>query len=342
MMTVSNSRPLARNSVMTFTFVIASSADVTKRTASSSCSACQSSMSPPVACARSSARKSSTAAKSTASSIVAGPPSASHAPRTRSAMSTRPCSPNAGARTFAMRATRARPSSDSPSIVSSRLKRLARPHSQVLAHREQVREHEPAPRCAQHRERGEPIGGLQQRVREAQEVEDRLARAERVELDCREGNARCAQRRQDLVEIAARAHQDRDVLRPGRNGAVARAATTRAASSRAVRRRPRAWAVRRRTRVRLRRGRERDGAAPRLVALAEDAREHAVGPCHQMRLRAEVAREVDELRPGRCRCILWRAPRGTGALPRRGTCRSTASDRRPRRACGRRPASSLP
>ena len=149
---------------------------------------------------------------------------------------------------------------------------------------------------------GEPIGGLQERVREAQQIEDGLPRAERVELDRRERNRRRAQRRQDRIEIAARAHQDRDVLRARSEGCVDVSDDARGLV-RAASRRPRASAVRRRTRGCVSAA-AANATAPRHGSLrcAEHAREHAVGPCHELALRAEVAREVDELRPGRRRC----------------------------------------
>ena len=114
---------------------------------------------------------------------TAGPPSAAamrHAPGRHRG---RPCAARAAARIGQTRARRCLPSRRAPRPRTPR--RVPHPAAarRGVAERDQVGEREPAPGRAQHREPGEAVAGLQQRVRERQQVLHRRTLAERVELD---------------------------------------------------------------------------------------------------------------------------------------------------------------
>ena len=181
---MSNSRPLALCSVMTCTRGARSRVGVRMQPRERSRRApanraCRRATS----CAATSAKNRSAASRSIGSSSVAPPPSASHAPRTRSATPARPRASSAGASTDATRAKRV------PALGRQAVDRLRRVHQRgdrAVASRvggsgngEEVRQHEPAPRRAQHGEPGEPIGGLHERVRQRHEIEHGLPLAER-------------------------------------------------------------------------------------------------------------------------------------------------------------------
>ena len=78
--------------------------------------------------------------------------------------------------------------------------------------RVQVGERESAPGCAQDGERGGAVGWMEQGAGERGEVEDFLSLAERLDLDCAEGDCiflfQCGD---DLVEVIAAANQDGDL-----------------------------------------------------------------------------------------------------------------------------------
>ena len=120
-MTVSNSRPLARCSVITLTGTDASAAGSASGSAQSSASAAtnadQSVSSPACSCSSNKAKKRSAVLKSTASSTHAGPASASQPPRTCADSRARPRAARAGASALARRVKRVLPSSVSPGIA---------------------------------------------------------------------------------------------------------------------------------------------------------------------------------------------------------------------------------
>ena len=77
---------------------------------------------------------------------------------------------------------------------------------------EQVGQREAAPGSAQNGERGDAIGWMQQGAGERGEVEHLLALAEGVDLDRAEGDCIFLfQRRNNLSEVVAAAHQDGDL-----------------------------------------------------------------------------------------------------------------------------------
>ncbi len=164
----------------------------------------------------------------------------------------------------------------------------------VRRHSQQVGQHEAAPRRAQHGEGRQAVRGLQQRVRERGQVEHRLPRAQRVEFDRGEGNARRAQRRQDLVERRARAHEDRDCPRRRRAIAAATRWTTRSASASGVSTRSIVGRCVVFGRPRGHCGRERYRPAPRIAVRRQHRRKHSVDPFDHRPLRPEVAGEIHD------------------------------------------------
>ena len=74
-------------------------------------------------------------------------------------------------------------------------------------HRDEIREREAAPRRAQHRKPREAIGGLDERMRQRNQIENGLALGQRVELDGRIGNVGLAQCRKYAIEMSARADE---------------------------------------------------------------------------------------------------------------------------------------
>ena len=159
--------------------------------------------------------------------------------------------------------------------------------------REQVRERQSAPRCAQRCEPGRAIRGLHQRMRERGEIEHRLALGKPIQIDRRIRDSCSAQRRQQLREIGALAHEDRDRLRiAGQRGANAphdRRGFERLAAT-DIQRHCRRW-----LRIaRGERGLESDRAAPRRTRRRHLSKD-AIDPIDQGPLRAEIARERQRL-----------------------------------------------
>ncbi len=161
-------------------------------------------------------------------------------------------------------------------------------------HRDEIRQRQAAPRRAQHREPREAIGGLDQRVRQRNQIENGLAFGQRVELDGRVGNVGLAQCRKYAIEMSARAdeHGNRPVAGAERGMNQRDDAVRFAGIVRHDLQRP---ARARRSVIAGDRGRESDRASPRVAAAGEDAREHVVDPRDQSGVRAEVPREDEAL-----------------------------------------------
>jgi hypothetical protein len=204
---------------------------------------------------------------------------------------------------------------------------------------EQVRQEEPAPGRAQNGEPSQSIGRLNERMRQRHEILHRDPLAQGVELNRGKWNAGGTQRRQHRFEMRARAHQ---------HGYVVRAFGER-------RRDVSDYGLR--FVLRIAQDFERDrlpGAASRTAAAGRSRRRRARIAAHAKHARKtsfvhSTRRACDrKLRAARCcrpatrRCAPFPGLQRTIGLRRRGTDRSTASDRRRRTASAHRPAPNPP
>ena len=229
MTTTSNSSPLARCKVMMRTFASAPAPVSMKVAASASRKAFQSDTSAPGACSASSAKKRSAASRSLASATHAGPPRASQTPRTAAASGMRPRSATAGCNRRSQSLKRRAPSADigrAPHCAGACVRddRFAQAPPRCRAvEREKIGQGQPAPRRAQHGKPGEPVVGLDQRVRQRREIEDRLAIGHPIEIDCSESECRLLAAREEFPRgRRACARGSRHSARVGQRGANVR------------------------------------------------------------------------------------------------------------------------
>ena len=198
--------------------------------------------------------------------------------------------------------SRARPSAESAATRAVVVHQLPHRALRVAAgERVEVGERQPAPRRAQQREPGEPVGRMRERARQRQQVLHHRAVAELLDLDRAEAQAGVLQLRHDLAQVAAVAHQDGDdrfrVLAPRLRDDLGHS-----------RRLPRAVAVEERMhadrragqhRARRDRRRVRHRAGGDVLALRHDPGEGRVHPLDDAGLRAEIGRQADRLRARR-------------------------------------------
>ena len=167
----------------------------------------------------------------------------------------------------------------------------------ALCERRQVRERQPAPRRAQHRQPRTAVGRVRQRPREREQVLHHGPLREAFDLDGPEGQPGCFELRHDLGEVAARAHEDRDggvcIVRvrlahdvgdPTCLAFAVRVEKRVYADRRALE--PGMHRHRRRIRHRARRG---------IVPARHRVRERCVHPLDDAGLRAEIGAQADRL-----------------------------------------------
>ena len=233
----------------------------------------------------------------------AGPPSASHAPRTRAASAPRPRSPKRrrSDRAEALAAAPARRRLNRRAIADARDAASSRPRIEPSPRPHQIGEHSPHHGARSTASAGEAVGGLHERVRERHEVAHRLPLGERIELDRRERDARRAQRGQDAHRGAcARGPAWRCRSTPARappHAAPRRGAPRLRVGHEVERRR----AFRRRSRATGRGGANATAPLHGSLRAASTPRKHAVHP-------------VDQLRPASGNCARGRGTR-TGTSP---------------------------
>ena len=214
--------------------------------------------------------------------------------------------------------------------------------------RVQIGERQAAPGRAQHREPGEAVAAMRERARQREQVLHHRA-GRRAGRSRSRGSARPAalQLRHDLAQVAALAHQDRDAR--WRSARLARGARCRATIS-ATASPPRSPAPPAKKRMHCDRRALAGAHAPAPTRCRRTApaamssrsrhhlRERARSPSRRCRPASGNWPTAPAARARRCRCPR-RARAGTVRPRLRGSGRSTASGRRPRTACGRRPGS---